>query len=130
MPTSLLQYGEYSFAAAAKKRSDGGSVVFQITEPDQFARFFERIENNKSLGKGFDNFQQFLDAMAVAMDLEDRKLQNVLIRELHNQFCSDEKLVSKRIVMDTQIDLVFSTMSTIFEHKIWSVSPSVHGSIS
>ena len=120
---SRLRYGHYDFAPAATKIAleNDNMVQLVMTEPDQLARFFERIHFNSLPGTGFKTFQDFYDAWLFATDIDDIPLKNTLIRELRssvigeNQACvlpwnfADEQEKSKAV----------SILSAIYEHDTW-----------
>jgi hypothetical protein len=57
--------------------------------------------------------------MAIAMDLNDERFQNVLVRELHQTFCDNTKLMARSLTTEKDFVVASGTLSAIFEHRKW-----------
>jgi hypothetical protein len=115
IPASLCNYGNYSFVEAVKASSKEGVVALGNIEPDQFSRFFERLQRGKGHGNGLNDIEQFIDAYMFAIDLQDKNFQNVLIRELYLSLYVGERLVPKSLTVDKQLVKLVTDLSLVFE---------------
>jgi hypothetical protein len=119
IPISLLKYGGYKFASQARNASKDGVVVLYYTEPDQFSRFFERLQKNKFHAVRFDDIEQFLDSFAIATDWQDKDFQDKVIRTLYTSIDTTDDLIPFKIRDDEYASQAARMLSSIFEHKDW-----------
>ena len=113
MPPHRLYYNGYKFVTTEPILN---VVCLQNTTPNQFSRFFERLDDGDKAGKGFDSFDEFWDAMTIAIDLKDERFQDMLTKELHMSLLDSDEIVPRKIETDEQVDLIVEMVLLVYDY--------------
>lgn len=121
--SSLLTYKGCDLADVVRGyKAEDGIVRFDDIEPEILFRFIERLESGDAAGIGFEDFDQVVDAFAIAraiVQMNESDFYNTLLRELYSDLSTNENVLPRELRSKESIRKVKSILTTVYEHEDW-----------